>query len=101
MEAMARLSRGQVGDALRVLRKARDDADPSNASARTQASLALGVALAAAGRPEEALLEGMEALGRARARADERAAHACLAFLAKLFLQQDKAEEAKVLRARM
>jgi hypothetical protein len=54
------------------------------ASARCHASLALGVALALAGRPDEALLEGMDALARAREAASARAETACLAFLRKL-----------------
>jgi hypothetical protein len=96
MEAMARLWRGQVGDALRVLKRARDLADNGN---RSQASLALGVALAAAGRPEEALLEGLDALARAREKRDEKGSSACLAFLSKLFQSQRRDEDADLLRS--
>jgi hypothetical protein len=96
MEAMARLWRGQVGDALRVLKRARDMADNGH---RSQAALALGVALAAAGRPEEALLEGLDALARAREKKDEKGSSACLAFLAKLFQNQQREIDAELLRA--
>ncbi len=96
MEAMARLSRGQVGDALRVLRKAREQAEEGT---RAQASLALGVALTAAGRAEEALLEGLDALARAREKHDGKGASACLAFLAKLFHTQQRDAESELLRA--
>jgi hypothetical protein len=50
-----------------------------------QASLALAFALATAGQPDDALLEGLDALARAREANDSRAQAACLAFLAKLF----------------
>ena len=52
---------------------------------RCQASLALAFALSNSGRPDEALLEGLDALARAREAGDRRAQAACLAFLAKLF----------------
>ena len=42
-------------------------------------------ALSNSGRPDEALLEGLDALARAREAGDRRAQAACLAFLAKLF----------------
>jgi hypothetical protein len=46
--------------------------------------LALGVALAAANRKEEALLEALDALARAREAKDERGERACLMFLSQL-----------------
>jgi hypothetical protein len=100
MQAMARLSRGDHGDALRVLRTAREalEAEGSQA-ARCQASLALGFALAQAGRLDEALLEGLDALARARQNDDQKAVHACLAFLAKLFQGLGRADDAERLRA--
>ncbi len=70
-------------EALQALRKQRMDLESASASARCHASLALGVALALAGRSDEALLEGMDALARARESASARAEAACLAFLAK------------------
>ena len=86
MRAMARLARGRVGDALRALREARKYAEEDGTpQARCQASLALGVGLAFAGRVDDALLEGMDALARAREAGDAQAEQACLAFLQRLF----------------
>lgn len=86
MRAMARLARGRVGDALRALREARKYAEEDGTiEARCQASLALGVGLAFAGRVDDALLEGMDALARAREAGDAQAEQACLAFLQRLF----------------
>ena len=99
MQAMVRLARGDVGEALRVLRSVRAELDGSASSAqRCQASLALGFALAVANRADEALLEALDALSRARESADEKGAHACLAFLAKLYASVDRTEDAARLR---
>lgn len=97
LRALSRLGRGDIGDALRVLRRTRSALDPRDHKLRCQTSLALGVALSAAGRPQEALLEGMDALARARHVGDERGTHACLAFLAKLYTSVGR-EEADRLR---
>jgi hypothetical protein len=97
LRALSRLGRGDIGDALRVLRRTRSALDPRDHKLRCQTSLALGVALSVAGRPQEALLEGMDALARARHVGDERGAGACLAFLAKLYSSQGR-EEAERLR---
>lgn len=97
LRALSRLGRGDIGDALRVLRRTRAALDPRDHKLRCQTSLALGVALSVAGRPQEALLEGMDALARARHVGDERGAGACLAFLAKLYSAQGR-EEAERLR---
>ncbi|MBS2012070.1 MAG: hypothetical protein JST00_04240 [Deltaproteobacteria bacterium] len=96
LRALSRLGRGDIGDALRVLRRTRASLDPRDQKLRCQTSLALGVALSVAGRPQEALLEGMEALARARQTGDERGAQACLAFLAKLFAGQGRDEGSKL-----
>ncbi|MDB4944050.1 MAG: hypothetical protein JWP97_3584 [Labilithrix sp.] len=93
MGAMARLGRGDIADALRVLRRTRTSLDPEDHALRCQTSLALGVALSVAGRPQEALLEGMDALSRARRANDERGAQACLAFLAKLYASVGRPEQ--------
>ncbi len=85
MRAMARLSRGQIEDAIRALRQSRMVATSEPPAVRCQASLALAFALATAGQPDDALLEGLDALARAREANDTRAQAACLAFLAKLF----------------
>jgi hypothetical protein len=97
--AMARLGRGDIGDALRVLRRTRLELDPQDHQQRCQTSLALGVALSVAGRPEEALLETLDALARARQIKDERGARACLTFLAKLFSMTGRDADAERLRA--
>lgn len=99
MRAMARLGRGDIGDALRVLRRTRAQLDAKDHRRRCQTSLALGVALSVAGRPQEALLEGMDALARARQINDDRGAKACLAFLAKLYSSVDREEEAAKIRS--
>jgi hypothetical protein len=85
MRAMARLSRGQIEDAIRALRQSRVVAMNEPAGIQCQASLALAFALATAGQPDDALLEGLDALARSREANDSRAQAACLAFLAKLF----------------
>ncbi len=95
MRAIARLSRGKVGDALRALETARRSAEGAPAAKRCQASLALAVGLAFAGRSDEALLEAMDALARAREGGDAKAEGACLAFLAKLYRSVDRPDEAK------
>jgi hypothetical protein len=85
MRAMARLSRGQIEEAIRALRQTRMIATSEPPAVQCQASLALAFALATAGQPDDALLEGLDALARAREANDSRAQAACLAFLAKLF----------------
>ena len=99
IEAVGRLSRGQVGEALRSLRLLRAQTEGGPPSSRAQASLALGVALATADRADEALLAGLEALARAREGGDARATSACLAFLAKLYGRVDRTHEAAMLEA--
>jgi hypothetical protein len=101
IEALARISRGQVGEALRSLRALRDDGNANGVSraTRAQTTLALGLALAAANRPDDALLEGLDALARAREGGDARAAGVCLAFLAKLYGRAQRKEDAGALAA--
>jgi hypothetical protein len=100
IEAIARLTRGQVGEALRALRAAWEaESETSPPALRAQASLAFGLALAAANRADEALLAGLDALARAREGRDPRATSACLAFLAKLFARAERGDEAAALRA--
>lgn len=96
--AMARLGRGDIGDALRVLRRTRQELDPQDHRRRCQTSLALGVALSVAGRPDEALLESLDALARARQIKDDRGARACMTFLAKLYTMTGRDDEAARLR---
>jgi len=106
MHAMARLSRGKVSDALRTLKQARRDADGAEDGAlsqtsqkRCQAALALGVGLSFAGRYDDALLEGLDALARARESDDDEAVRACLAFLAKLFARVNRGGEAALFQS--
>jgi hypothetical protein len=98
MGAMARLARGDIGDALRVLRRTRSQLDAEDHRRRCQTSLALGVALSAAGRPQDALLEALDALARARQSDDVQGATACLAFLAKLYSSVSRESDAERLR---
>ncbi|MBL8609050.1 MAG: hypothetical protein JNL38_17115 [Myxococcales bacterium] len=98
MRAIARMSRGDIGDALRVLRRARVSLDPQAKALRCQTSLALGLALASAGRVDDALLEGLDALARARETSDDRGARACLSFLARLYAAVGRPEDADRLR---
>lgn len=60
MRVLSQLGRGDIGDALRVLRRARANLNPKDHAQRCQASLAIAVALSVVGRSQEALLEGME-----------------------------------------
>jgi hypothetical protein len=84
LQAMAKLARGETGDAIRSLRDAADEARRTASRDRCRAALALAVALAAASRHEEALIEALDALARAREFGDERGEHACLRFLSRL-----------------
>jgi hypothetical protein len=84
LRAMAHLARGETGDAIRRLREGVEEARRTGSRDRCRASLALGVALAAANRYEEALLEALEALARAREMRDAKGEHACLRFLGQL-----------------
>jgi hypothetical protein len=67
-------------------------------SERCRGSLALAMALAAAARPQEALMEGLEALARAREDKDPKALAACYALLAKLYASVGKNDAAGELR---
>ncbi|MGK3997260.1 hypothetical protein [Sorangium sp. So ce1024] len=82
MSGLIALGRGAKDDALRRLRIAAEaEAEPAQ---RARALLAYGVALAAAGRAEGALLEALSALARAREADDRRGEQACARFLARL-----------------
>jgi hypothetical protein len=84
LDAMASLVRGNTGDALRRLRDAKHRARQLSLSEQCRASLALSVAIAAAGRPTDALLETLEGLALARRGGDLRGERACAKFLAQL-----------------
>ena len=90
--------RRDATEALAELRRARARAEGGPAAARCQASLALAMTLAIAGRPEESLLEALDALARAREAHDPRALGACTALLSKLYASAGRPEEAAALR---
>jgi len=86
LDAMAQLADGKSGEALRRLRRSKENAPADDPSARCRSALALAVALATAGRPYEAALEGLDGLARAREGKDERGERACARFLSQLSL---------------
>jgi hypothetical protein len=85
-------------EALAELRRARMRTEGGPPSARCQAALALGMMLSLAGRPEEALLETLDALARAKEAGDRKATGACMALLAKLYAGVGLSRAATVLR---
>jgi hypothetical protein len=86
MEAIAELRRERA--------RAEDGGTPSS---RCQAALALAMTLAIAGRAEDALLEALDALARAREASDPKAIDACTALLAKLYSSAGRPSEASAL----
>jgi hypothetical protein len=88
----------EAGEVLADLRRLRARADEAPASTRCQTALALAMTLAIAGRPEEALLDTLEALARAREAQDPKALRACTALLVKLYAAAGRGEEAAALR---
>jgi hypothetical protein len=96
------LARGEhakdAGDVLSDVRRARARVEGGPPATRCQAALALAMTLAIAGRPEEALLEALDALARAREGQDPKAVGACMALLAKLYSSAGMTGEAAALR---
>jgi hypothetical protein len=84
-------------DALPVLRRARADGDLQSPAHRCKMSLALALALSRLGRHDEALLEALDALARAREQGSARPFEACRALLAKLYAQAGRLEEASLI----
>ncbi len=82
MAGLVALRKGATAEGLRRLRDAAESVKEPAQQARSR--LAYGVALAAAGRTEGALLEALEALARARAGGDSPGERACALFLARL-----------------
>ena len=75
-------NRGEKAEGLRKLRAAADaEVRPAH---RVRALLAYGVALAASGRTDAALLAALGALARAREVVDRQGEHVCARFLARL-----------------
>jgi hypothetical protein len=85
-------------ETLADLRRSRARAEGGPASARCQAALALSMTLCIAGRTEEALLEGLDALARSREAQDPRAISACLALLSKLYANAGFTDAADALK---
>ncbi|MBV9949702.1 MAG: hypothetical protein JOZ69_22870, partial [Myxococcales bacterium] len=85
-------------EALARLRRARARAEGGAPATRCQAALALGMMLSIAGRSEEALLEALDALARAKEAQDGKAVSACTALLAKLYAAQGLSAAAGALR---
>ena len=85
-------------EAIAELRRERARAEEGGSSStRCQAALALAMTLAIAGRAEDALLESLDALARAREARDPKAIDACTALLAKLYSSAGRQSEASAL----
>lgn len=82
LQGFVSLTRGAKDDALRTLRKAAETEE--RLTLRARARLAYAVALATAGRPESALLEGLRALATARETDDRTGEVACARFLSQV-----------------
>jgi hypothetical protein len=80
------------------LEQERHQAESKPPAERCRASVALAMALAAVGRPEETLIEAIAALARAREADDPKAQAACYALLAKLYAAVGKIDAASELR---
>lgn len=81
---MEALSKGDLAEALSALRKGVEKTKSAPPMERARAKLAHAVGLFASGREHEALLDGLDALARAREAEDARGEEACVRFLAKL-----------------
>jgi hypothetical protein len=85
-------------EAVAELRRERARVETSGTpSTRCQAGLALAMTLSIAGRAEDALLEALDALARAREVGDPKAIDACTALLAKLYSRAGHVEHAAAL----
>ena len=97
LDALATLARGETTEALRALTEAAREAGEQGSKAdQCRTRLALSVALSAAGRQEDALLEALRGLALAREGEDsrgERASAALIARLARGVGENDVAEE--------
>jgi hypothetical protein len=101
VERVRRLAHGEAGvapaDALVEARRARAAAFAGPPAAQCQAALALAMTLSIAQRLDEALLEALDALARAREAGDAKAVAACMALLAKLYASTGRSSEAAAL----
>jgi len=80
------------------LERQRRGAEGGPPSERCRASLGLAMALAMLSRPEDALMEALDALARAREDGDPKGLAACYALLAKLYAAVGKIDAAAELR---
>lgn len=88
----------EPADALRALRTMRTKLSPRDRRGRVETSLALATAAMALGRPEEALLEALDALARTREVPDAGGSRVCLALLASLYTSVSRHADAARLR---
>lgn len=89
VRAMVALDKGeksQKGEALRALRESARHAQKFGPLEQSRGHLAYAIGLAQAGRALEALVEGLEALARAREGADSKAERACASVLHKIYV---------------
>ena len=80
------------------LERERRSAEGGVPAERCRAAIGLALGLADVGRPEDALIETLDALARAREARDPKALAACYALLAKLYASVGKIDEARELR---
>jgi hypothetical protein len=93
MKALDELSRGHATQAVRTLRAELERLGEASPLERSKAALALGLALAHAGETEEALLEALEGLARAREAGDARGERACMMLVAKVLAPSERDAE--------
>jgi hypothetical protein len=84
LEAMASLANGKSGESIRKFRAAKEASRALGGSSYCRAAVALGVALAAAGRPHDGVLEALDGLARARECGDQRGERACAGLLSQI-----------------
>lgn len=93
--AAKRVTEAEALPLLAKLRRQRDGLKGAPLAEQCRASVVLSMELLARGFEDEALVWGLDGLARAREDADERAASACLALLAKVFYRAGRSEEAR------
>lgn len=99
IRALGRIKKGDLHEAIRLLRSARATIAAGDLAERCRTSLALGFALLASGRPEEALLEASDALARAREKLDMRAENAAIGLITKIFEGSGRYADVRALKA--
>lgn len=98
LEVMTALRGGDVTSALRLARAVKANSRGGDAVERCRAALTYAVALGAAGRLTDALLEALEALARSREAKDLRGEHAVARFLDHLSGNAGQLEQARAWR---